>query len=147
MRVLLVAALLCTTWSPLALAEDEPTTYICKTEQTTGFSYKNGVWKPQNEWKQSTFVLQYMGGMPEKSYWVLTRLGFPLALADCDDSYLDSSKKKRVRGPLITCTGISEMEMNTTTRAFIYSNIQNFVDDFDQENTTPTLSIGKCSPF
>jgi hypothetical protein len=114
--------------------------YICVADSATGFAFN----KTSKKWKSTFFTTEnkYIISKSKKAkyQWSVKEVG---------ESYIYSSCKNDFNsGGYIFCIGIGNtFTMNKNTFRFIMTYRLGYLDGIDNDDNTPHIEIGKCSPI
>lgn len=134
-------ALLITVLPALASAES----YLCVEDQKTGFRFTS-----QKQWHQSNFspnrkyLVKPNKGQSMKGKWIVSEIGEPVPHAWSEYDFTSTGALK-ADGPF------GEFAMNRKNLRFVVTYILGYWtdaipgEDFVEGETTPLISIGKCS--
>lgn len=147
--------LICATASVILLSKiamgADTTQYVCVSDETTGFFFENGKWGQASFRDSRKFILKEVDAQSAGPSWVvgekiweLVETGMASPIAFCSDW---TNLIKRERSNAIRCSGLYKAEFDKSTLRFLLSYFVGYTDGADNNENTPTLSIGKCSPL
>jgi len=115
----------------VAQAQD---TYLCIPKSATGYSYE----KVTNNWEMSSFNVgneKYL--LKKKSNtWSWEKFGESNSFSSC--------KEMNSR---ITCSLVGDVIFDKKTLRYLRTYIAGYVDGVNNNNNTPLIEIGTCSPL
>jgi hypothetical protein len=128
---------------------EETDSYLCVADQTTGFTFAQGTWKSTNFKEDRKFLFKREiapnNGTNWNSgdrIWTVSELGQVSSLAQCYDVINLSG------GPVVLdnifCGGLYNVKFNKKSLRLLLSYFVGFTDG-DNNDNTPTITIGKCS--
>lgn len=129
-------------------ASKDPTAYICTLDEAIGFKLSNKIWT-QTTFKPESYILKRRPDQPDgKPAWALSEHGTNGNIGFCREDYRDNVTDL-VEGQLdqIECNGIFKVKMDKKTLRFLFSYFAGYTTGRDNNDDTPVLGIGKCSPI
>lgn len=119
-----------------SVAEAQSRTYLCIGDLSTGFVWKDGIWKEATFHVQEDRFAVKIEGMSVS----VTQIGRDYPSHTCSLAVADADQ--------FACGGLGYgFVMNLTTLRYQDFYGLGYVDGSDSANNTPSLTIGKCSPL
>jgi hypothetical protein len=116
---------------------EEPKAYMCAGDKQTGFQFDNGAWKI-SAFHLSKFILKRTD-----NGWFYQKLG---------DSYVGNDQcydhLNGLKLDMIFCdSGLYKVRMNKKTLRVLFAYLAGYEDGNDNNDNTPTIGIGTCTPL
>ena len=119
-----------------------PGSYLCIADRTTGFTFKDGSWKPGN-FNPGMKVLLKQQNDSEWRMIILGQAGSNLCTIQTDVT----SKHEEIVCISSLYTSVT-LKMDKMTLRFLFSSLAGYYDGKDNDNSdTPLISMGRCSPL
>ena len=125
------------------MAEKEQKTYLCITEIAGGIKYDSSV----KSWKEAKFKT------PEKYLIKFNDKDYPLSSATISEFgtgypiyYCEEEGKYKV-APLVCHSPFGHFHFNKKTLRFLESYMLGYIDGIDNNDNTPLVRGGTCSPL
>ncbi len=133
----LLAALVCC--APAA-AQDE---YLCVQEQSTGFAFESGQWASARFRANGTYVVRRANEDERAAFgkWLVTKVGESSPFTWCADDFNEFGGLRCDGGGLYTWW------MAKDSLRFLGAYLVGYVNGRDNNDDTPHMFIGKCSPL
>jgi hypothetical protein len=114
----------------------EDITYLCIATKSTGFYYD----KSSKEWTNTTFKISDSKKLIKKkgSSWEWSEFG---------DKHSRPYCKERGKDYVDCNTFGGELSLNTKNMRYMETYIFGYIDGQDNNDNTPAITIGKCSPL
>ena len=115
--------------------------WLCIADMTTGFAFENGKWaRVDFLTEDNRFIVsrKQVVGSTKVRYHV-TKFGEKFG-RQCDPDFPNEQG-------FLFCEGVANFKINTNTGRYMRVYPFGFIDGIDNNNNTPLIEIGKCSPF
>lgn len=129
-----------------------PHGFLCVADNSTGFNFDGERWRQSSLAPDTKFFLKPLGEKAteladelgnEGSTWGYFTFDGPLfAAAACT---LKAAAPSEFLG--MHCKGVYEVEFNADNLRFLWIYSWGYTDGSDDNENTPAMAIGKCSPF
>ncbi len=135
MKFILIFLLL---FSPIIIAEDvtldntsatEDKTYLCSTEESSGYDYKNGRWIRERFTPNATYLVKF-----KNAKWSVYEYQVKYEHETCEPLLED----------VLNCKTNGDFTMNTSTMKFSVTNTAPFVHSTRQNRDPVVLILGAC---
>ena len=121
--------------SPGTALGQEPLSWLCTLDKVTGFMFKDGAWISTNFTAKGGFIVERI--RRERDH------GIRYQLRSTDSKYWSSCD---VDHEFVSCQFPTEVVLNTKSLRFLWSYRVGYIDGRDDNQNTPAIGIGKCSP-
>lgn len=135
-------------------AQAEVSQYLCITDYSVGYAFRNGRWTPTTFTPGSRYIIRHtrageLSAVPmsiKRATWGVFEFGENLAWAGCEEP---GSETMGVLGGELICSGLANVEFNRDTLRFQIEFTGNYTTPAkpEEKSDTPSLSIGRCSPL
>ena len=144
-----LASLLSILTLTLSVEAEDSDSYICVADQTTGFTFEQGTWKSTNFKEDRKFLFKREVAQHDGPNWNSgDKIWSMSELGQENSSMLCSDKVNLSSGPIvlddIVCHGFTNVKFNKKSLRVLLSYFVGFTDG-DNNDNTPTITIGKCS--
>jgi hypothetical protein len=127
----------------VAVADEQ---YLCVPDQTTGFAFdKRAGWQGQNLNASDTKYLVRRSKPddpnPANAKWLVFELGQKAAFAECSRDFSSTGS--------LSCSGfgVYEWRLNKNNMRFLLAYLAGYTNGADNNDDTPSVTIGKCAPL
>jgi hypothetical protein len=112
-------------------------------DQATGFYFENGKWGVAGFREGRKFLITLSSGLAGETIWKMTEFGNPKFNLSCRELE-DALLKEKV----ISCRSLAyEVRMHKKSLRIFYAYLYGYWEGDDNNENTPHVAIGKCSPM
>jgi hypothetical protein len=132
--------LLLISFSTLA-SENETVTYLCVSEESTGFFFKDGKWEQANfDVSEDKFIIR---PIKKSDGFYFKDKENPYGVFELGNKR--PSKRCKDLGNIVCNVGIGELRFSPETGRFIKTYTAGYWDGIDGNEDTPNITRGRCS--